>query len=89
MLQGKYRTVFAIILIVIGISILWNNFLDMIGYLLPESIHILLESFNDFMPQLVVSVAIIALGFYLIRGKKHDLDEQEKNRFLDDKGGNL
>ena len=89
LLQGKYRTVFALILIVVGISILWNNFFDMIDDVLPETLRILLENFGDFMPQLIVSVAIIALGFYLIRGKKHDLDEQEKNRFLDDKGGIL
>jgi hypothetical protein len=47
LLQGKYRTVFAVVLIIIGVSILWNNFYDMIDDLLPNFARILLDTKSD------------------------------------------
>jgi TM2 domain-containing membrane protein YozV len=87
-LQGKYRTVFAGALIVIGISILWNNMFDMFRNILPDIMIRILRDLGYYVPQLFVGTAIIALGVYLIRGKKKDLDNQEKLQMLEDKGGN-
>ncbi len=87
LLQTKYRTALAVILIVIGVTILWNNMYYLIGYALPDYLASLLRAFGRFIPQLFVSAAIIALGIHLIRGKKKDLDELEKDKLLEDKGG--
>lgn len=86
-LQNKYRNIFAIALIVIGISILWNNLIDIFDYILPEVIQHLLNRFGYYFPQLVIGFGIIVLGIYLIRGKKKELDTQEQVQMLEDKGG--
>ena len=86
-LQDKYRSVIAVILIVIGVSSLWNNLYDLIEGSVPWFIASAFYKFGRFIPQLFVSGLIIALGVYLIRGKKKDLDNLEKDKFLEDKGG--
>ena len=87
LIRGKYRNIFAVLLIIIGFFILWNNFFDMIDDFLPYYIRNLLYRSGRFIPQLLVGIAIIALGIYLIRGKKRDLDKLEPDPFLEDKGG--
>ncbi len=87
MLQDKYRSLIAVIFIVIGVSSLWNNVYDMIEGSVPWFIANAFYKFGRFIPQLFVSILIIALGVYLIRGKKRDLDNIEKDKFLGDKGG--
>ncbi len=87
-LTNKYRTVFAVVLIVIGFSVLWNNLFDMFDDIMPSFIDNALDQFGYYFPQLIVGTAIIALGVYLIRGKKKDLENSEKVHFLEDKGGN-
>lgn len=86
-LQDKYRSALAAILIIIGVSSLWNNVYDLIQGVLPWYISNAFYRFGRFIPQLFVSIFIIALGVYLIRGKKKDLDNIEKDKFLEDKGG--
>jgi len=87
-LQNKYRNFFAIVLIIIGISILWNNMLDIVDYLLPGYIRSILSSFGHYFPQLFIGFAIILLGAYLIRGKKKELDMEDKVDIFEGKGGN-
>lgn len=87
--QSKYRNVLAIILIIIGFSVLWNNIYDFLRRILPYYISDKIYSFAHFLPQMLVALAIIALGVYLIRGKKRELDKMEKINSIEDKGGNL
>ena len=87
LIQSKYRNVLAIALIVIGSTILWNNFVDIIDDILPDLVSSVLYRFGRLAPQLFVACAIIAFGIYLIRGKKQNLDAIEKEHFLEDKGG--
>ncbi len=89
LIQSKYRNIFAIALIVIGISILWNNFIGIIDEVVPGLVYTVLYRFGRLVPQLFVACAIIAFGIYLIRGKKQDLDATDKDKFLEDKGGRL
>ncbi len=86
-IQDKYRYILAVVLIVIGLSILWNNFVDILGSVLPRFAYSFLHRFGNLIPQLFVACAIIAFGIYLIRGKKQDLDSVDRNKFLEDKGG--
>ena len=87
-LQKKYRSLFALVLIVIGFSILWNNMYDIIEDIVPNYIEDVLYSIGHYFPQLLIGCAIISLGFWLILGKKKELDEEQLN-ILEDKGGNL
>lgn len=87
LLQTKYRNIFAIVLIVIGFSVLWNNLTSFLDYYLPNNISYIIYRIGRYFPQLLVGSVIIAIGFYLINGKKKELNEEEKNTFLEDKGG--
>jgi hypothetical protein len=86
-IQTKYRYVLAIALIIIGLGILWNNFIDLITTIFPSVSFSILYRLGQLIPQLFVACAIIAFGVYLIRGKKQDLDSLDKDNFLEDKGG--
>ncbi len=85
--QGKYRTVIAVSLIVIGFTILWNNLFDLCEWILPNIVREAVYRFGHYFPQLLIGLGIIALGVYLIIGKKRDLDSNEQMRELEDKGG--
>lgn len=86
-IQSKYRNILAFALIIIGFSILWNNIYDLIREFLPYYISNIVYQFGHYFPQLFIGLAIVALGLYLIRGKKKDLDLEEKTALLQDKGG--
>jgi hypothetical protein len=86
-LHEKYRSIFALILIIIGFSILWNNLYHMLISVVPYYIRDFLYNVGYYFPQFVVGFAIIALGLYLIRGKKKDLEKSENTDMLQDKGG--
>lgn len=89
LMQNKYRNVFALVLIVIGISILWNNLFDIVDDLLPDYVRDIIYSIGHYFPQMLVGCAIIALGFRLIIGKKKELDMKEQLDMIEDKGGKL
>lgn len=76
-IQKKYRNIIAVALIVIGFTILWNNFYSIFRSILPDYLRHFIYSFGHYMPQLVIGFAIILLGVYLIRGKKQELDESD------------
>lgn len=85
--QNKYRQVIAAALIIIGVSILWNNLYDILETFLPREVRDLIWRLGHYFPQLVIGIAIIAFGLYLIAGKKKSLDNEEKTSMLQDKGG--
>lgn len=89
LIQGKYRTLLALTLIIIGFAILWSNAYRLLSWVLPGVISDMIYRFGYYFPQLFIGFAIIALGIYLIRGKKKDLDTAEKIQMLEDKGGTL
>lgn len=86
-LLSKYRMVTAIILIFIGFTILWNNVYGLFKKILPEAISDIIFRFGHYFPQLLIGFVIIALGVYLVIGKKKNLDAVEKSHTLEDKGG--
>jgi hypothetical protein len=85
--QEKYRNIIALVLIIIGFAILWNNAYDIISDILPEELSYFMYRVGYYFPQLLIGFAIIAFGLYLIRGKKKDLDSQDKTTAIQDKGG--
>jgi hypothetical protein len=74
-----YRKTFAVILIFIGIFLTWKTCMSMIYGILPYELYSVLQRMTYRIPQLVVSIAIVYLGVVMIRGKKVELDEQDRN----------
>ena len=66
------------ILIVIGVSLLWNNLSSIVYYLIPDLYWDLIYPIVCRIPELVVAVLIIVIGFRLIAGKKEELHGDER-----------
>ena len=77
-LLSHHRKLTAIILIVFGASILWNNLVDFFYMILPGYLAEVLGSFAYHLPQLVVAVAIIFTGIYILTRKKDALDKEQQ-----------
>lgn len=74
----KSKKVVAVILIIIGAVILWENLTDLICWLLPSYLMNWYYNMMNMLPQMVIAVLLIAGGIWLIRGKKQELEEQEE-----------
>ena len=88
MTVSRYRKLAAVVLILIGISILWNNLLDLIWYIIPDFMQEFVSVLSYRLPQTVLGIAIIVAGVWMIRGKKRELldekEEEEDGRETDD-----
>ncbi|MCH5249575.1 MAG: hypothetical protein J1E98_06570 [Lachnospiraceae bacterium] len=79
-LSGRYRKAAAVILILLGISMLWDvttdYIYDMVG---PDFYYAYVARYvnaiSSDLPQLIISIVIIWCGVKLIRGKKIELDK--------------
>lgn len=67
----------AAILIVIGASMLWNNFKGVVANLIPEEYWNMVWPIFDKIPQFVISILIIAVGIGLIAAKKKEVSDGE------------
>jgi hypothetical protein len=74
----KYDNIIAAVLIIVGVSILGDNFLDYIANLLFQmgypQIYDLLMRLSWNTPRLLFAIVIIAIGIKMIRGKKRELE---------------
>ena len=86
-LYRKTRNFLAVILIVIGASILWDNLGTVLRWCIPEYLMQWYWSISRMVPQVVVAVLLVMAGLWLIRGKKRQLDEEEEHESK--KGGGL
>lgn len=73
--HSSHRTILAIIFIIIGITILWNNFISIVDIFLPYYLISHLSNFVHYLIQIGIGFGIILGGIYLIRGKKLELDK--------------
>lgn len=87
--ESKYRILFAITLILIGATVLWNNVWDIFGQVIPDIYYYNIRNVLNNIPQIIIGCAIIVLGIYLIRGKKEELSKTNEILDLTDKGGDL
>ena len=69
----RYRFIFAIALILIGASLLWQTLLSSLYPILPPHLHEIVFGIGNMVPDAVIAIAIIYLGIYLIIGKKKSL----------------
>lgn len=73
---SRYRKIIAAVLIFLGVSVLWNNFLDLLNQFLPEVMREMVFQISYRVPQIVFAIGIIAVGVLMIRGKKKELSEE-------------
>lgn len=85
--QTRYRNIIAAGLIIIGFTVLFHNICDMLERFMPSFLRDAIDTFGNYFPQLIIAVGIIALGIYLISGKKKDLDAADTMPQIEDKGG--
>lgn len=76
--QKKGRKILAWILILLGVSILWNFLTGMVYYFLDmfNISHYFWNEIVRMVPQIVFAVLLIYAGVQLIKGKKKELEQQ-------------
>ena len=67
----------AAILIVIGVSMLWQNFRSVVANLIPGEYWDRIWPIFENIPEITVSILIIAIGIGLIVGKKKEVRDEE------------
>lgn len=77
-LLRKYRTIIAVLLILFGISILWNSLIDILYVILPGGLANILIPIAHNIPQMVIAIAIVATGYFILVNKKKELDQKKK-----------
>lgn len=78
LVQG-YRKIVAIVLVILGGALVCRGIYNMVYYVLPPFIRDLYYSLANYLPQIIVGGGIIAIGVTMVRGKKAELWEEEKN----------
>lgn len=74
----------AILLIFLGASILWNTLVDFLYMILPGYLADVIGRFTYHLPQLVIAVAIIFAGIYILTRKKDALDDEQPDSFTEE-----
>lgn len=76
---GKFNTLIAVVLIVLGIYMLVSNTLDTLMWydILSDRLMTLFHTVLRLLPRLAVSVVIIIVGIKLITGKKKEMKDDE------------
>jgi len=85
---GRYRKQLAFLLILFGVSIIWNTFCDLLfGVLyrlpLPEVVTDIIRAISRAVPQIAAALVIIWIGLGLFRNKKEELVPEPP--YLEDK----
>lgn len=79
-LLERYRIATAIVLILLGLSIIWNNMHNFFMYIASDVLNIswgflkVFTWFSHLLPRSIAALLIIAFGIYLIRNKRKELD---------------
>ena len=91
-ISGRYRKAAAVVLILLGISMLWDVITDYIYWIVGRDFYEtyigrMIDAIGNETPQLVFSIAIIWFGVTLIRGKKVELDKMDEKDDNSQQGG--
>lgn len=71
---AKYRNLLAVLIILLGFHLLTDNIVSIFEILGFKMSYPVYQIFFQSIPQCLVGIAIIALGIYLIRGKKAEIN---------------
>ena len=67
---AKHRLISGVVLLFLGIYLLSENIMDFLRPLIPHEFYNIIHNIMKQSPQLIIGIAIIALGIRLIKGKK-------------------
>lgn len=73
----KHRRLLAILMIVFGVAILWNNLTDMLYWLFPNYLAMIINDILYRIPLIIIALAIILAGYYILTGKKKRLGSKD------------
>lgn len=73
----RYKKLIALALILVGFTVVWNNFVGMFLSHMPSFLVSLFRSLGYHVPQIIVGSLIIMAGLYLIGNKRRELDDQQ------------
>jgi len=71
---SKRRLASGVVLLLLGIYLLSENIIDFLQPLIPYELYEIIYNIMRQAPQLIIGVAIVALGIRLIKGKKMESD---------------
>lgn len=71
--MSKYRKLLAIVMIVFGFAVLWNNFTDLLYWILPDFLANTIGHILYRIPQIAVALLIIVGGWYILTDHKKKL----------------
>ena len=81
-ISRKYRKIAAAVMIVIGVIMLWNMVFDCLVDIFGWNnfyLRMISTFMNYRMPRVVIAIAVIWIGISLIRGKKVDYIEEDRD----------
>ena len=81
----KYKKLLAVLLIIFGVSILWNNLMGLILWILPDAVAQFLSNVFYKLPSIIISLVIIAAGVHILKDKKSELDNEAAPKSPDSK----
>ncbi|MDO5345058.1 MAG: hypothetical protein Q4E91_04880 [Lachnospiraceae bacterium] len=67
--------ILAVVLIVFGGYLCLRSVMNLLWYIVPSFIMNLISEIGSFIPRMIIGLGIIALGIWMIRGKKEELLE--------------
>ena len=65
----KHTKIIAILLIIFGAAILWNGFRDLLFWILPNALAIIVQDIMYQIPSVIIGILIIIAGCHLLTGK--------------------
>ncbi len=91
--MGKYRKVFAVILILFGVSMLWQTFCRFLRHMVGSDYYYkyisrFMSTISSDVPRMIIAFLIIWFGIKLIWGKKEELDRIEKTEEMQQQAEN-
>lgn len=75
--QKKQRNIIAAILIFFGVILLWKGMMSVISFYFPQ-LYSALHMTGNLFSRVIVGIIVIALGVYMIQGKKQSVYEEEE-----------
>lgn len=78
--KGKNKTIFAAVLIIIGIAMLLSNFMSVLNAMLPWELYWRIEHILGDIPRIGIALIIIWIGMRMIQGKRLELHPHTKEK---------
>lgn len=78
LVQG-YRKIVAIVLVILGITLVFRGFIHMVWDVLPPVLREMYYSMTSYLPQIIVGCGIIAIGVLMIKGKQQELWKENED----------